>query len=339
MSSLCRLSKRRGFTLIELLVVIAIIAILIGLLLPAVQKVREAAARTTTRNNLKNIVLACHNCNDTYKRLPPAWQHQNPPASGTSPFGGRGNVFFYLLPFIEQDNLYKASITGNTYQGTPATGTAQPDGASTYTPPGASNSVIHAVVPPYLSPSDFTQSTGVLPNGCGVSNYAANYLVFGKPANMPVQTAFTATTSGAGQTVNADSGLSVPKISNADGTSNTIFFITKYGVCQGGASGSGGSAWAAWPGGPCGSTAFTPLFFYMANSQLIPQVQPVSPGTTEPVAQRCDYKLAQGYSAGGSQAAVGDGSVRDIAPSISLLTWGSACTPTGGEVLPSEWNN
>src|SRR5260370_9329970 len=107
--------QSRGFNLIELLVVIAIIAVLIGLLLPAVQKVREAANRMKCSNNLKQYGLACHMFNDSYNYLPPGGKHlpdgiDNVSPPGTPPQGDnwaadKGTWHAFILPFVEQDHL------------------------------------------------------------------------------------------------------------------------------------------------------------------------------------------------------------------------------------------
>ena len=163
---------RRAFTLIELLVVIAIIAILIGLLLPAVQKVREAAARAKCQNNMKQLGLAAHSYHDTYGKFPPAVQIANPPANGTqnmasayrSPgFGPNWAVF--LLPHLEQDPLFKQVSTN----------------VNNYLPSGGSDqgwrNIRGTRLPIMLCPSDTGQQDilfGLNGGGWARGSYAAN---------------------------------------------------------------------------------------------------------------------------------------------------------------------
>jgi prepilin-type N-terminal cleavage/methylation domain-containing protein len=190
-------SRRRAFTLIELLVVIAVIAILIALLLPAVQRVREAAARTQSLNNLKEVALATQACNDTYRILPPAvgwFPYYNGGGNPTTNYTGltgtpcpHGTIFYYLLPFMEQNNTYQ-NTSGNSY-----------------------NSGV--VVLSYIAPGDPTMPGDHIHNGNrGAVSYAAN--VFAFDPNM-------------GQVPTASIARSFP-----DGTSNTVLFMERFAECQ-----------------------------------------------------------------------------------------------------------
>ena len=135
--------SKHAFTLIELLVVIAIIAILIGLLLPAVQKVREAAARTQCSNNLSQLGKAVHNYASNYNNVPPMWSNRG---------GNYGSLHYFLLPFIEQDNVYRLAANNSANQA-------------------------GVIIKPYLCPSDSTSTTNQW-NGWGGTNYAGNVWVF-----------------------------------------------------------------------------------------------------------------------------------------------------------------
>ena len=173
-------SKTRGFTLIELLVVIAIIAILIGLLLPAVQKVREAAARMSCSNNLKQIALACHNFEGNYHFFPPGINLPIAKQSGAvfptnflytsgiignPPFPGQfGSWLEYILPYVEQDNLQK-QLNLNVREYGNCNG------------PGSTGAQIVKI---YLCPSDnitnpvSTYTTGGVTYYFGMNSYMAN---------------------------------------------------------------------------------------------------------------------------------------------------------------------
>src|SRR5215470_9493959 len=174
-----RFRRWRGFTLVELLVVIAIIGILIGLLLPAVQKIREAAARIQCSNNLKQIVLAAQNCADTHEQILPPGLGLYPNRMGSAR-NGEGGFFMHILPYIEQDNLYNITYDGNlTYfpAGPGDWRNAKSDWSGilpTYTQ--WSGNLQQAKVKSYFCPSDPTQDGGWAKSN---TSYAYNGNVFG----------------------------------------------------------------------------------------------------------------------------------------------------------------
>mgnify|MGYP001570547566 CR=1 FL=1 len=318
--------RGRGFTLIELLVVIAIIAILIALLVPAVQKVREAAARTQCTNNLKQISLATINCADTNRTLLPTGMGMYPshgPTWGGNPENwrnvpqsGYGSAFFHILPYVEQGNLYKSSINGGAgWAGGPQTYSCWAGGAG-----WGNASVIDKAVSIYTCPSDPTAGDGK--QGAGnwaTTSYAYNHQLFRVDWETDRQPRYPATIQ--------------------DGTSNTIFFAEQIAVPDTNpwALDWGGNTWWEWspqfgtdPEGPASKWLQQPSLAYcMATA---------APGGPYGMSRyNICQRVATSPHSGGMNVGLGDGSVRFLSSGMSPNTWWAAVTPRGGEVLGSDW--
>jgi prepilin-type N-terminal cleavage/methylation domain-containing protein len=350
--------RRQGFTLIELLVVIAIIAVLIGLLLPAVQKVREAAARAKSQNNLKQIALAVHNFNDAYQGKLPALTDLG---TGAPTGWGYQSLFFNILPYIEQDNVFRVfqKATPSTYF-RPTTGATR------------------TIIPTYLSPADSTASNGATMTGVaapaiggGAAITAGEYATTSYAANGFV---FKSNTGGLPRTF-------------VDGTSNTVMFAERYQICTpAGSAAQNPPVYNLWAFGRNDAAVASnrrpspAAFYFLAKATgnaeetkptiFAAPVTPLTPATTAPnplsmnqrwrigrdnativttppagapyqLAPRgaiaCNPQLPQTPHVGGMLAGLGDGSVRTVAPTISQWTFAAACTPAGQETLAADW--
>jgi prepilin-type N-terminal cleavage/methylation domain-containing protein len=332
MASLQASSRRHSaFTLIELLVVIAIIAILIGLLLPAIQKVRESAARSQCSNNLKQIGMAIHNLHDTY--------HALPPTEGALPgmdLNNYGPLTFWILPYIEQNLLYDLAFQNGVYN--------------------SGNADRTHVVKTYICPSDPSAVVNQSPGGWALCSYAANALAFSEatydtPGNYLtcyVHGPLVSSTNYFKQLYPFTTGGKRIPADFPDGTSNTIFYTEKYGICSPDGNGdNGGNQWASRY-----EAQTSPYIGFQAPNAGLAY------GTNQPGQQAVIYGVAAHFQvqpmpylgAGGCKPGIastghtgsimvclGDGSVRPCAASMTPQTWWMAMVPNDGTPLGPDW--
>jgi prepilin-type N-terminal cleavage/methylation domain-containing protein/prepilin-type processing-associated H-X9-DG protein len=328
--------KRRGFTLIELLVVIAIIAILIGLLLPAVQKVREAAARMKCQNKLKQLTLALHNHHDRAGMFPPGTVNLSPAngaiAAGDDPNGrnGSGTVgiggpwICFILPDMEQPGLY-ANFEKIQRE--------RPEvvdwfGNSTYAATPIGDKHLDAMDCPT---HPFTEEN--LSNGTGMEhlargNYAACY---GKGGYGTIHSG-----PATGGLFGNNSKVKIEQV--GDGASNTVC-LSELKYRQPSATGpSYQDSRGVWSYGTMGGNTFTTQ--NGPNSAVpdgvwgcrnfpqegMPCVQVGSPYAAM-------HAAARGYHTGGVNISMGDGSVRFVSDGINLATWQAMGTRGAGDIV------
>lgn len=336
--------NRKAFTLVELLVVIAIIGILIGMLLPAVQQVREAARRTSCANNIRQLALACHNYESALGELPPGL-YQNTDSSSIRYYGH--TWFVAILPYMEENNVYK--LWNFTDSGDAAvTNGLDPAGNATAQAPSAS------VVESFLCPSDSYRSKVVqltytgsgYPTGFfGLTSYLGNcgtYSTYFNSSAMQDDGIFfmTGPNSGAPWQPNLVPGAPPAALVVPDGTSSTLMIGERYHndpnfeeiIRPGGSTSYSRYAideWGvwAWYGGGNGTT-------HVLGSTQMPlnyrTPDNASAGFTE-VNNRMSA-FGSGHPAGANFAFV-DGSVHFLPDTIDFITYQALSTRENGEVI------
>jgi prepilin-type N-terminal cleavage/methylation domain-containing protein len=348
-----RIRPREGFTLIELLVVMAIIAILIALLVPAVQKVRTAAARTQSTNNLKQIGLAMHSFHDAYKILPPTMGWRPKVVAPAKPAAGSayGTGFFHILPYLDQQPLYqKAYGTQFGYY----TGGAPFNQSYTYRYPQYTYTYTYN----YTSDPTYTPIAGGLAAYWG-QNLSATVPVFIAPGDPSISTN-NGNTSAVSYLMNGevfDHDLTLVGIT--DGTSNTVFAAEGYADCY-------TSTYGYQPPGSQNYVSnyayryseYSSIYQYVytfvetvnytsgasyhysdSYSYYVPRFGIVGGSTFQiaPTPGQCDGTVPNGFTPGSLQVLLADGTVRGIAQECSSASWQAALTPTGNDEVGSDF--
>ncbi len=306
--------RRSGFTLIELLVVIAIIAILIGLLVPAVQKVREAAARTQCVNNQKQIGLALHGFHDVIKFLPPGQFNR----FATDPDLGKANRacwFQAILPYVEQMALYNQIYPTLASSNTAAFSIAGHE----------------TVIATFMCPSDPGAGKNIT---AGASTPAASQGFHSNYVLCAGSTLFG--NAGQGNTLN---GCFYPWSKTrmtdiTDGTSNTAFGSEIILVPDTGSHDLRGRVYNTWQGNVLFSTLYPP------NTTVGDQSDYCIAAPMAPCAGLGGSNLVQSARSmhpGGVNVLMGDGTVRFVTNSVSVSTWNAVGTRSTGEVIPGDF--
>jgi prepilin-type N-terminal cleavage/methylation domain-containing protein/prepilin-type processing-associated H-X9-DG protein len=321
---------RRAFTLIELLVVIAIIAVLIGLLLPAVQKVRGAAARAKCQNNMKQLGLAVHNYHDLEGRCPPAGRGygwcQTPGAYG-DPAVLNLNGLVLLLPHLEQQNLFARirtdQATSHTVNGL-APDTAAPSGRLRVDAVASGNAAaISQIVPAFVCPSelnahwsDYEDSNCFIKTGSGYYGAKTNYDF--STSNLIGCNEWRRSAGPSRRMFGENSTTRLTDVT--DGTSNTVAMAETTLATMGGNA-------TNW-----GFRAYPQVGLSLGTGGGLNRWNVNASGQVE-VGHRGSPLTAGSYHTGGANVVLADGSVRFLRETLPFDTREALATMAGGEVV------